>query len=69
MLISVDFWKSMHGLAMDSRTRAKRDQNEQMPSLLPFCQRPLQPRLKSYLDMFKSACSTNKLQQWLLPMG
>jgi len=22
MLISVDFWKSMHGFAMDSRTRA-----------------------------------------------
>jgi len=23
MLISVDFWKSMHGFAMDSRTRVR----------------------------------------------
>jgi len=24
MLISVDFWKSMHGFAMDSRTRERK---------------------------------------------
>ena len=35
MLISVDFWKSMHGFAMDSRTRdAQRYRDEPAD---PFC--------------------------------